>query len=65
MLLEKNEDFFELFVKQFVTESSPISLGQIVWCVESQTLMLLVAKLARYFSCQTRVMYFHVLSCSV
>ena len=56
MLLEKNEDFFELFVKQFVTESSPISLGQIVWCVESQTLMLLVAKLARYFSCQTRVM---------
>ena len=30
MALEKYEDFLELTVKQFVIQSSPISLGQIM-----------------------------------
>ena len=31
MPLEKYEDFLELSVKQFGIQSSPISLGQIMW----------------------------------
>ena len=45
----KYEDFLELSIKQFVIQSSPIYLGQIIMrCVKNQKLMLLVAKLARY-----------------
>ena len=57
MPLEKNEDFLELSVKQFLIQSSPISLGQImcgVW--KNQAIMLLVTKSVRYFLYQTRVM---------
>ena len=44
------EDFLELSIKQFVIQSSPISLGQVIMCcVKNQKSMLLVAKLARYF----------------
>ena len=50
MPLEKYEHFLELSVKQFVIQSSPSFLGQIMCGVsKNQTLMLLVAKLARYF----------------
>lgn len=38
MLLEKDVNFIELFVKQFVIQSKQISLGQIVCDVQSQTL---------------------------
>ena len=38
MFLEKDVNFLELFVKQFVMESSQISLGQIVCDVQSRTL---------------------------
>ena len=61
MPLEKYEHFLELSVKQFVIQSSPISLGQIMCGVsKNQTLMLLVAKLARYFLYLTRVMQVQV-----
>ena len=33
MPLEKYEDFLELSVKQFVMQSSPVSLGQIMFWV--------------------------------
>ena len=33
MPLERYEDFLELSVKQYVIQSSPISLGQIMGCV--------------------------------
>ena len=33
MSLEKYEDFLELSVKQFVMQSSPSSLGQVMWGV--------------------------------
>ena len=51
MPLGKYEDSLELSINQFVILSSPISLGQIIYMcyVKIQTLMLLVAKLARYF----------------
>ena len=47
----KYEDFLELSIKQYLIQSSPISnIGQIIMCcVKKQKLMLLVAKLARYF----------------
>ena len=38
MLLEKDVNVLELFVKQFVIQSSQISLGQIVCEVQSRTL---------------------------
>ena len=56
MPLEKYEDFLELSVKQFVIQSNPISLGQIMCGVWNQTLLLLVAKSVRYFLYQTRVL---------
>ena len=33
MPLESYEDFLELSVKQFVIQSSPTSLGEIIWDV--------------------------------
>ena len=61
MPLEKYEDFLELSVKQFVIQSNPTSLGQIMcsfW--KNQILLLLVAKSVRYFLYQTRVMQVQV-----
>ena len=48
MSLGKYEDFLELSIKQFIIQSSPISLGKIMCCVKNQT-MLLVVKSAGYF----------------
>ena len=57
MLLEKYEDFLELTVKQFVIQTkSNFPRWDDVWCMKNRTLILLVAKLARYFSYQTRVL---------
>ena len=40
MTLEKYEDFLELSVKQVITQSSPISFGQInMRCVKNQKLI--------------------------
>ena len=40
MTLEKYEDFLELSVKQLITQSSPISFGQInMRCVKNQKLI--------------------------
>ena len=44
MPLEKYKDFLELSVKQFIIQSNSISLGQIMWDVWKQTLLLLVEK---------------------
>ena len=52
MPLYKHKDFLDLSVNQFVIQSNPISLGSNnAWRLKKQTLMLLVAKLVRYFSC--------------
>ena len=37
MALENCEDFLETFVKQFVIQSSPISIGQIMCGVQKAT----------------------------
>ena len=55
MPLEKYEYLLELSIKQFVIQSSPISLSQIICGVKNLTLMLLVAKLASYVLYRTRV----------
>ena len=60
MPLEKYEDFLELSLKQLVIQLSPISLSQVCGVRKDQTLMLLVAKLAKYFSYRTRVMQVQV-----
>ena len=61
MPLEKYEDFLELSVKAIcITITSNFPWPDNVWCVKNQTLMLLVAKLARYFSYRTRVMQVQV-----
>ena len=55
----KYEDFLELSIKQFVIQSSPISFGQtMMYCVTNQKLMLLVAKLARYFCIEEEIFRF-------
>ena len=47
----KYETFLELPVKQFVIQSIQfIWSSENLWCEKNQTLVLLVAKLARYFS---------------
>ena len=53
MLLETSENLLELSVKQLVIQTrlaSSISLGQAVWCVKKQMLMLFVAKLGIFVS---------------
>ena len=61
MPLEKYEDFLELSVKQICnTIKSNFTWADNVWCVKNQTLMLLVAKLSRYFSYRTRVIQVQV-----
>ena len=47
MSFEKYEDFLELFAKQLVIQSRPISLGQMCECVKTN--ILLVSKFAGYF----------------
>ena len=51
MLLEKYENFLELSVEQLVIQSSlaiSISVGQNVWWVKNQMLMLFVAMLGTF-----------------
>ena len=60
MVLEMYEDFLELSVKQFIIQSNSISLGQIMWDVWNQTLLLLVEKSVGCFLYQTRVMQVQV-----